>query len=180
MRPIPMLLSLVLTTLPLVGMEDSDTGLIPKAQRQDVSAFGFTDGKGQRTVAEFKGKALVVDCWTTWCGPCRRSLPELAFIQRQEAKLPVAVIPINLDEEGWAVVTPFLIQNRQALPNFRAFMAGTGKHGLSVLGEVKSYPTTFLVDADGRLAWRWSGYGEGLVIERLNQLLRELPPPAKP
>jgi hypothetical protein len=56
-------------------------------------------------------------------------------------------------------------------------MAGTGGQGISVLGEVKAFPTTYLIDAEGKVAWRWSGYGEGLLLERLKTLLQELPPP---
>ncbi len=156
-----------------------DTGIIPKAQRKDASSFGFSDGGKVRTVAEYRGKIVVVDFWATWCPPCRKSLPELAHLQRQESKVPIAIIPVNRDEEGWSIVRPFLIKNSKVLEGFRVYMAGIGKQGIAVLGPVDAFPTTYLIDADGKVASRWTGYGEGLLVERLNELLKELPPPSK-
>lgn len=171
---LPALLALS-TALAIAGGED--TGLIPKAQRKDASAFGFTDGKIMKTIAEYRGKVVVVDFWTTWCPPCRASLPEVAHLQRQESKAPIAIIPVNQDEDGWSAVTPFLMKNRMALEGFRVFMPGTGNHGISMLGTVSAFPTTFIVGGDGKVAWMWSGYGKGLLLERLKILLQELPPP---
>ena len=167
-----------LLSVSLAAGEGQDSGLIPISQRRDVSAFGFTDGSKSRTLFEYRGKVVVVDFWTTWCPPCHKSIPELISIQRQEATVPVAVIPVNMDEDGWPVVTVFFAKNRKALEGFRVFRAGLGKNGVHVLGEVTAFPTTFLVDANGKLAWWWSGYGPDLVKDRLNQILTELP--AKP
>lgn len=166
-----------LALAPLLGGED--TGLLPREARKDASAFGFTDGKVLKTVADYRGRVMVIDFWATWCGPCRKSLPELAHLQRQEGKAPIAIIPVNRDEGGWSVVLPFLHKNAKALEGFKVYMAGVGKQGISVLGEVNAYPTTYLIDTEGRIAARWTGYGEGMLVERLRALLAELPPPAQ-
>jgi thiol-disulfide isomerase/thioredoxin len=39
---------------------------------------GFQDGQGQtRTIADFKGKVVVLNIWATWCVPCRREMAAL-------------------------------------------------------------------------------------------------------
>ena len=49
----------------------------------DVSRVAFRDAGGNRhTMAEFRGKVVLVDVWATWCPPCRRSLPEVAELQK--------------------------------------------------------------------------------------------------
>ncbi len=177
MRLNPFLLAPFIGLVLHAGSED--TGIIPKAARKDASAFGFSDGRTRKTVADYRGKVVVIDFWATWCPPCRQSLPELAHLQRQEPKAPIAIIPVNRDDEGWSVVTPFIHKNAKVLGDFRAYMAGVGKNGTAVLGEVTAFPTTYIIDADGKVASRWTGYAEGLLVERLNAVLRELPAPAK-
>lgn len=178
MRPGPtctLLSTVFLLAAPLSASDDS--GLIPPAQRR--SAAGFVVREGDRTVkvADLKGRIVVVDFWTTWCPPCRRSLPELAHLQRQgAAKGTLAVLPVNMDEDRMAVLPRFLMRNAKALGEFHAYAPGLGKEGVAAnFGEdPKAYPTTVLLDGEGRIAWRWSGYGEGVLVARINQLLAEL------
>jgi thiol-disulfide isomerase/thioredoxin len=50
----------------------------PKA----VSAISFRDGGGQtRTLADFKGKVVLLNLWATWCVPCREEMPALDRLQ---------------------------------------------------------------------------------------------------
>ena len=81
----------------------------------DVSRVAFQDAEGnRRTLAEFKGKVVLVDVWATWCPPCRASLPEVADLQKAGGERYV-VLPISVDRGGWGEVRPFLAQNSQLL-----------------------------------------------------------------
>lgn len=174
---IKFLFTLVLCVLPAFG---GDTEHFPIGKRSDLSKLGFVDQNGKKcSVSDFKGKIVVVDFWTVWCGPCRRSLPEIHSLQKQGVeKGNLVVIPCNLDDEYWPQgVVKFLQKNKEALGGFIYYRAQLGKSGISAnLGtDISSYPTTLVIDKAGMLAAKWSGYGEGLLVYELNQLIKEQP-----
>jgi thiol-disulfide isomerase/thioredoxin len=135
----------------------------------DVTRVAFLDAEGnRRTLAEYKGKVVLVDVWATWCPPCRRSLPEVAELQRAGGDAYV-VLPISVDRNGWSDVKPFLDQNPHL--GLTAYLPD-GAQALDAFGEISGIPTTLLVDRRGRLIQRWSGYSEGMARRALNEALK--------
>ena len=135
----------------------------------DVSRVAFRDVDGNRqTLGDFKGKVVLVDVWATWCPPCRRSLPEMAELQKTGGDRFV-VLPISVDQGGWGDVKPFLAQNPQL--ELKAYLPDGGK-ALTAFGEIRGIPTTLIIDRQGRLAKRWSGYGEGMARRALDEALK--------
>src|ERR1700679_2390450 len=60
----------------------------------------FVDAAGKtHTLAEFKGKAVVLNLWATWCGPCVQEMPTLAKLAQATAGQPVVILPVSLDRE---------------------------------------------------------------------------------
>jgi thiol-disulfide isomerase/thioredoxin len=135
----------------------------------DVSRVAFRDAEGnRRTLADLKGKVILVDVWATWCPPCRRSLPEVAELQKAGGDTYV-VLPISVDRGGWGDVSPFLAQNPQL--GLTAFVPD-GPKALEAFGEISGIPTTLIIDRRGKLVQRWSGYGEGMARRALDEALR--------
>ena len=135
----------------------------------DVSRVAFRDAEGnRRTLADFKGKVVLVDVWATWCGPCRMSLPEVAEMQKAGGDRYV-VLPISVDRGGWGDVKPFLAQNPKL--GLTAYLPD-GAKALDAFGEIRGIPTTLIIDRQGRLVQRWSGYGEGRAKQALDEALR--------
>jgi thiol-disulfide isomerase/thioredoxin len=145
-----------------VGSEGASAGT-------DVRAVAFRDAEGRRhTLADYQGKVVLVDVWATWCPPCRRSLPEVAELQRAAGEAYV-VLPISVDRGGFGDVDPFLQKNPQlGLTGF----VPDGAQALAPFGAIDGIPTTLLVDRRGRLVQRWSGYGEGLARRALDAALK--------
>jgi thiol-disulfide isomerase/thioredoxin len=151
---------------------------LPVADRLDVSAIEFVDQSGKSsTIADLRGKIVVVSFWTIWCPVCRQALPELLALQRNpKAKDVLVVIPCNCDTDNWpAGVKRFISANSKALQDFRYYRSQSGKCSASAIlpERVSSFPTTIIVDRQGRLAVRWSGHSEGLILAEVNRLIDE-------
>lgn len=135
----------------------------------DVRPVAFLDAEGRRhTLAEFQGKVVLVDVWATWCPPCRKSLPEVAELQRGSGEA-YAVLPISVDNGGWSDVKPFLAQHPEL--GLTAYVPD-GPKALDAFGPISGIPTTIVVDRQGRLVRRWSGYGAGMARKALDEALQ--------
>ena len=66
----------------------------------------LTDGK-QIKLSDKRGKIIIIDFWTTWCSPCRRSIPDLIGIQNKYEN-NVVIIGISLDRDTKPDVVPFI------------------------------------------------------------------------
>jgi thiol-disulfide isomerase/thioredoxin len=157
-----------------------ETEHYPIGTRLDLTKLGFVNqNKKKCTIGDFKGKIVVVDFWTIWCGPCRKSLPEINALQKQGVeKGTLVVIPCNLDDEYWPQgVFQFMRKNEKALDGFIYYRAQIGSGGIATnLGnDIQSYPTTLVIDREGKLAAKWSGYGEGLLVYEINKIFKEKP-----
>jgi thiol-disulfide isomerase/thioredoxin len=60
------------------------------------------------SLADWKGRVVLVNLWATWCGPCREEMPALAELQRQLGSEDFEVVAISLDRQGAEVARPFL------------------------------------------------------------------------
>ncbi|MDO6804851.1 TlpA disulfide reductase family protein, partial [Wenyingzhuangia sp. 1_MG-2023] len=73
------------------------------------------DGSHQR-LSDFRGKVVYLDFWASWCGPCRKSLPQLAHLQQQLSDQAFVVLGVNLDDDP-ALGRRFLDELGVSFPN---------------------------------------------------------------
>jgi len=115
----------------------------------------FTDAGGKtHTLAEFKGKAVVLNLWATWCGPCVAEMPTLARLQTESAGKPVAVVAVSLDRvEDRANALAFIARR----PPLSFYAEPKYALAFAFKPPIEGLPTTVLIDPAGRVRARLSG-----------------------
>jgi thiol-disulfide isomerase/thioredoxin len=150
------------------------------SSRPSVTGFGFeTEDGARRSIADLKGKVVVVDVWATWCGTCLYSIPKIAVLRNKYRDKPVEIVGLDVDDDGWAKVKPFLrehsgINYTLAVPYPASRFHLQSIVDLNPLGNVSAIPTVFVVDRRGRLAGKFIETGHEQEIDDLiARLLQE-------
>lgn len=137
----------------------------------------FKDATGKaRTLAQFRGKALLVTLWATWCVPCRKEMPALDRLQSKLGDSDFQVVALSLDRGGPDVVIKFFAE--MGITNLDVFLVDmTGvRSAVGLFG----LPTTLLVDRDGREVSRVVGPAEWDSPEKIAEIRRQLALPESP
>lgn len=134
--------------------------------------FALADLEGELfRLSDHRGKVIVLNFWATWCPPCRAEIPAFIGLQDEFREAGVLFVGISLDEEGAAVVAPFVEArgvNYPILPNGQAVAAQ--------FGGVHALPTTLLIDRAGQIRFRHEGFLLPQALRRpLQQLAGEVP-----
>ena len=114
--------------------------------------MAFKDASGApKTIADFAGKALLVNFWASWCVPCRAEMPALDALAAKYNSESFEVLPINLDigEGGLEKAQAFLAEgNFQHLPLY-ADSSFSAFERLKREAVAIGLPATLLLDAKG-------------------------------
>ncbi len=117
----------------------------------------FTDAEGRPFGFEaFRGKALVVNFWATWCPPCVAEMPALDRLHAQVARDGIEVLALSNDRGGRAQVEPFY--QRTNLRHMAIWLDPRGATGRAL--QVRVLPTTILIDRRGLEVARLMGEAE--------------------
>ncbi|MFO1128881.1 MAG: TlpA disulfide reductase family protein [Rhodospirillales bacterium] len=135
----------------------------------------FTDEEDkERTLADYRGSALVVNFWATWCAPCVKEMPSLDRLARDVQKDGLVVLALSADREGAPVVRRFYDKNDIThLPVSIDRMSRVAR-ALKVGG----LPTTVMFDREGHEVGRVVGTAEWDAPETLSFLRACLHPAA--
>jgi len=67
----------------------------------------ITDITGKRhKISDYKGKNLILNFWATWCGPCRKEIPDFIEVYKKYKSQGLEIVGISLDQDGWDAINP--------------------------------------------------------------------------
>jgi len=128
----------------------------------------FEDPTGApASLADFRGRPVLVNLWATWCAPCVVEMPTLDALAAREGDR-LEVLTISQDLQGQDKVDAFFAERQFAMlePYIDPEMA------LMTELRIDTLPTTILYDAEGKEVWRMTGK-EDWQGERAAGLLQE-------
>lgn len=176
------LLLLVAAVLALIGGYWLAQALRPAPETTAANSYGggelidFTlpglDGKNH-SLAEWRGKVIVLNFWATWCPPCREEIPLLIALQKRRAAEGLQVVSVAIDNE--TAVRPY---SQSAGINYPVLLGGdealdlVARYGNSM----GALPFTVVIDRDGAITGRKLG---AFTASELESFVEPLLIPAK-
>jgi alkyl hydroperoxide reductase subunit AhpC len=130
----------------------------------------FVTGQGPKTLADAKGKVVLVDFWGTFCEPCKKSFPKYQELADQ-FNGELAIIAISVDEpEDKGKIAEFVKATGVKFP-----VVWDKDHGAARRYDPKTMPTSFIIDKSGVVRHVHMGYhadDEAKVADEVRALLK--------
>ncbi len=119
------------------------------------------------SLAEYKGKVVLLNFWATWCGPCRAEIPDLVELQNKYRD-QLQIIGLVVDDDDQGAIKKFIAEFAINYP-----VALATDEIRSQYGGIPALPTSFVVDAEGRVVQKHDGLRDPVLYElEIRSLLR--------
>jgi len=126
---------------------------------KEAPDFSLSDIRGKQvSLSEFKGKVIILDFFASWCSPCRQEVPDFVELQKTYGDEGLAIIGVALVSTGdaknfaeeFGINYPVLVDDAKAS---------------SLYGPIRSIPTTFIIDKEGKIVKMYIGFRAKNVFE---------------
>lgn len=148
-------------TGPLTGLDFAYAGEVPETSK-------FLTPEGQEiTLADLRGKVILVNFWATWCGPCEAEMPSLGALQSAFPKDRFEVVAVSVDNEEDKA------HAREQLQRWTGGTLGlyhTPEFALTYDLGARGFPTSIIYDAEGAEIARYAGELDWASIEAVGFL----------
>src|SRR6516165_9009967 len=122
----PIAMLLVATISLFASGQERATNLVILEAPRLTPSVSFEDGQGKkRSLADFKGKVVVLNIWATWCVPCRREMPALDRLQADLGGPEFTVVPLSIDRNGIEAINKFY--SEMGIRNLPIYIDVSGK-----------------------------------------------------
>ena len=124
---------------------------------EELPEARFLDAAGkERSLADWRGKVVLLNLWATWCLPCRREMPALDRLQQEMGSETFQVVAVSVDRTGLQGARRFLDEARVEKLDLYADPTARMSSALRAAG----LPATLLIDQQGRELGRLLGPAE--------------------
>ena len=124
---------------------------------EPAPAITFADEAGKpHSLADFRGRVVLVNFWATWCGPCKREMPSLDRLEATLGSERFQVLALSQDKIAVAKVRDFYFEQRIAALPLYIDQTGNSQRAFAATG----LPATVLIDGRGRVVGRMVGPAE--------------------
>lgn len=140
--------------------EDNSTGLklykmeaVEESKEKNVAPnFTWTENGTKKSLNDLKGKVIFLNFWATWCGPCKKEMPDLIKITEELKDKNFQMIGLNVFQQASAPkIEDFLKSNPLSYITvdgnddlLKAYSNASGN-------DMGAVPTTFILDKDGKI-----------------------------
>jgi thiol-disulfide isomerase/thioredoxin len=129
---------------------------------------------GGRTwkLLDLQGRAVLINVWATWCGPCRLEHPEFQQLyERLKARTDVAVLSFNVDDDV-GKIAPYMNEHHYTFPAIPA------RDVVDAVVPSLSIPQNWFVDPKGQLQWEQLGFSRAAdwqqtMTAKLDEMLKQ-------
>lgn len=126
------------------------------------------DGNGQTMkLSSLRGKAVIVDFWATYCGPCKIEMPWFVDLQKKYGKDGLQIVGVAVDDAGEKAISDFTHKMGINYP----ILIGNEKVA-DQYGGLDGLPTTFFLDRSGKIIDRQLGLiSESVIVDNIKKSL---------
>ena len=109
--------------------------------------FTFPDLDGKMvSLADFRGKAVLLNIWATWCAPCVAEMPSMQKLYQELKDEGFEILAVSVDESGAEAVKPFMEKHKLGFP----VLLDT-KGDIKALYQATGIPESFIIDKNGMI-----------------------------
>ncbi len=134
-------------------LQDKDSSITPSrparpnpGQAAPNFSFPGLDGKIV-TLADYRGKVVLLNIWATWCPSCVEEMPSLEKLHRELGGTSFTLLAASIDQQGANAVLPFMRNHRLTFPALLA-----DEDLVQRLYGITGVPESFIIDKEGIIA----------------------------